>query len=203
MEEQLDEHIMGVIMAEHFPLKKGIALFGDKAEQATTEELQAIHDMGAYGPLDASKLTRDEKHDALESLFFIPGKRDGRMKSSKCAMVNKQRMHDGYDKFAGSSPTVTTKGLILSTAINAYKEWEMSIVDTGTAFLHADNDEEVLMKLRGKIVELLVQLEPTMYRKYVTVGPNGEPILYVRLLKVLYRLLRSTLLFYKKLRGGN
>ena len=60
-EEQLDDHIMGVILAQHFPLKKGIALFGDKAEQATTEELQAIHDMGTYGPLDASKLTRDEK----------------------------------------------------------------------------------------------------------------------------------------------
>ena len=57
------------------------------------------------------------------------------------------------------------------------------------------------MKLRGKIVELLVQLEPTMYQKYVTTGPNGEPILYVRLLKALYGLLRLALLFYKKLRG--
>ena len=96
---------------------------------------------------------------------------------------------------------MTTKGLILSTAIDAYEGRQMAIVDVGTAFLHADNDEEILMKLRGKIVELLVQLEPTMYRKYVTVGSNGEPILYVRLLKALYGLLRSALLFYKKLRG--
>ena len=57
------------------------------------------------------------------------------------------------------------------------------------------------MKLGGKIVELLVQLEPTMYQKYVTTGPNGEPIIYVRLLKDLYGLLRSALLFYEKLRG--
>ena len=70
-------------------------------------------------------------------------------------------------------------------------------MDIETAFLHADNNEEILMKLRGKIVELLVQLEPTMYRKYVTTGPNGEPIMYVRLLKALYGLLRLTLLFYK------
>ena len=41
-----------------------------------------------------------------------------------------------------------------------------------------------------------------MYQKYVTVRPNGEPILYVRLLKALYGLLRSALLFYKKLRGN-
>ena len=57
------------------------------------------------------------------------------------------------------------------------------------------------MKLRVKIVELLVQLELTMYQTYVTTGPNKEPILYVKLLKALYGLLRSALLFYKKLRG--
>ena len=57
------------------------------------------------------------------------------------------------------------------------------------------------MKLRGKIVELVVPLERTMYWKYVTVGPTGEPIVYVRLLKALCGLLRSALLFYKKLRG--
>ena len=85
--------------------------------------------------------------------------------------------------------------------IDAFEGQKLAIVDIGTAFFRADNDKEVLMKLRRKIVELLVQLKPTMYRKYVTVGPNGEPILYVRLLKALYGLLRSALLFYKKLRG--
>ena len=76
-EEQLDDHIMGVVMAEHFFLKKGIKLFGDKAEAATATELRAIHDMGTYEPLDASKLTREDKRDALESLLFITEKKDG------------------------------------------------------------------------------------------------------------------------------
>ena len=101
-EEQLDAHIMGVILARHFSLKKGIALFGNKAEQTTTAELQAIHDMGTYEPLDTSKLTRDEKRDALESLLFITEKRDGRFKSRKCAMGNKQRTYDEYDTSAVS-----------------------------------------------------------------------------------------------------
>ena len=83
----------------------------------------------------------------------------------------------------------------ITTAIDAYEGREMAIVDVGPAFIHADKNEE------GKISELLVQLEPTMYQKYVTVGPNKEPILYVRLMKALYGLLRSALLFYKKLRG--
>ena len=51
------------------------------------------------------------------------------------------------------------------------------------------------------MVELLVKLQPELYRKYVITGKNGEPLLYVKLLKALYGLLRSALLFYKKLAG--
>ena len=47
-EKQVDEHIFGLTLASHFPLKKGIELFGDRAEKSTTKELQAIHDMGTY-----------------------------------------------------------------------------------------------------------------------------------------------------------
>ena len=82
-----------------------------------------------------------------------------------------------------------------------HEEQDVATVDIATAFIHADNDEEIIMKLCGKIVELLVvQIEPSMYQKYKTTVPNGEHILYVKLLKALYEILRSALLFYKKLR---
>ena len=58
-----------------------------------------------------------------------------------------------------------------------------------------------MMKLRGKMVELLVQFEPSIYGKYVTTEQNKEPILCVKLLKDLYGLLILTLLFFKKLRN--
>ena len=38
-----------------------------------------------------------------------------------------------------------------------------------------------------------------MYSKYVQVGRNNKKVLYVRLKKALYGLLRSALLFYQKL----
>ena len=55
--------------------------------------------------------------------------------------------------------------------------------------------------MRGKVVELLVQLQPELYRKYVITSKNREPMLYVKLLKALYGLPKSALLFYKKLVG--
>ena len=59
-EEHVGEHIMWVILALHFSLKKGIELFGDRAEKATTKELQTIHDMSTYEPQeqDALKLSK-------------------------------------------------------------------------------------------------------------------------------------------------
>ena len=44
-EEQLDAHIVGVIFAQHFSLKKSLELFGEKADIAVQKELKQIHQM--------------------------------------------------------------------------------------------------------------------------------------------------------------
>ena len=94
-------------------------------------------------------------------------------------MSNKQCTYEGYEKSARSSPTVTTRGLIITAAIDAYEGRYVATVDIETVFLHAENNEGIIMKLRGKVVELLVQIEPSIYQKYVIAGPDGESILYV------------------------
>ena len=60
--------ILGVIMIHQYNLKKGLELFGDKAETATVKELSQIHEMGTHVPLDAGELTAEEKAKALSSL---------------------------------------------------------------------------------------------------------------------------------------
>jgi hypothetical protein len=39
-DNSLTEHLLGVILAQHYNLKKRLELFGDRAEIATTKELQ-------------------------------------------------------------------------------------------------------------------------------------------------------------------
>ena len=63
--KEVYEHIMRIILASHFSLKKGIELFGKSVEKSTTNKLQEIHDMGMYAPQTASKLSKQDKHDAL------------------------------------------------------------------------------------------------------------------------------------------
>jgi hypothetical protein len=45
----------------------------------------------------------------------------------------------------------------------------------------------------------MVQVAPTLYRKYISVDSKETAILYVKMQKAMYGLLRSALLFYKKL----
>ena len=103
-EAQVESHIMGVVLAQQYTLKKGLEKFGDRAAEATTKELKQIHDIGTYQPLDAIKLTKKERMEALSSLLFITEKKDGRIKSRKCAIGSKQRKFEGYDKAAGEAP---------------------------------------------------------------------------------------------------
>ena len=42
-EEQSDAHIVGGIFAQHFSLKKGLELFGEKSDAAVHKELSQIH----------------------------------------------------------------------------------------------------------------------------------------------------------------
>ena len=60
-------------------------------------------------------------------------------------------------------------------------------------------DKDVLMVLKGDLVEMMVQIAPQVYRKYVAVNRKGKPILYVKLQKALHGLMRASLLFYPKL----
>ena len=108
------------------------------------------------------------------------------MKIRKCAIGNKQRKFDGCDKAAGSSHTVSTDGLIVTTAVDTHEERDVATLNIPPAFLHVENDEHIIVLLKGKVDELLVQLQPELYQKYVITSKNGEPMMYVKLLKEFY-----------------
>ena len=60
-EEQSDAHIVGSIFAQHFSLKKGLELFGEKADAAVHKKLTHIHNMDTYETVYKSNLTFKDK----------------------------------------------------------------------------------------------------------------------------------------------
>jgi hypothetical protein len=66
--------------------------------------------------------------------------------------------------------------------------------------VNTDVDEDVLMVLKGELAEMMVLIAPQIYCKHITIDGKGSPVLYVKLQKALYGLMRASLLFYQKLR---
>ena len=91
--------------------------------------------------------------------------------------------------------------MIITSTIEAHEGRDVAVVDLLNTFLDADNNEQTLVLLKEKLAELMVQIDPQMYRKHIITSSKGEPMLYVRLSKALYGLLHSSLLFYRKLRA--
>jgi hypothetical protein len=98
------------------------------------------------------------------------------------------------------APTVSTESVFITAKIAAKERRKLQCYNIPTAFVNTDVDKDVLIVLRGELADMMVQIAPQVYRKYVTFDRKGTPILYVKLQKALYGLMQASLLFYRKLR---
>ena len=57
-----------------------------------------------------------------------------------------------------------TDSVYLMGTIAASEGRAQGTMNIANTFLHADNDEDVLMLLRGKLAELMVEVDPSVYR---------------------------------------
>jgi hypothetical protein len=97
-------------------------------------------------------------------------------------------------------PTVSTESTFITASIMARERRVVQCYNVPNAFMNTDANKDVLMVLKGERVDMMVQIVPQIYRKYVTMDRRGTRILYVKLPKALYGLMRASLLFYRKLR---
>ncbi len=134
---------------------------------------------------------------ALSSLLFLKEKRMGKVKGRAC--IDGAPQHAYIPKEEAALPTVSTESTFITAAIAASKRRKVRCYNIPSAFVNTDVDEDVLMVLKQELAEMMVQIAPQVCRKYVTPDKKGTPILYVKLQKALYGLMRASLLFYRKL----
>jgi hypothetical protein len=184
------------IALTQYTLKRGLKEFGSDGLVALGKEVEQLHARKVGKPVDGNNLTRDEKRATLRYLMFLSKKRCGRIKARGCADGRKQRLTT--NKEDASAPTVSIEAVMLSATIDALEGRDVATVDIPGAFMQADIDEVVHVKFEGEMAEMLVKLDPKLYRKYVK-NENGKSVLYVELLKALYGTLKAALLFWKLL----
>jgi hypothetical protein len=196
--EDREEFALGVIQ-QQCSIGAGIKKFGKRAEHRVTKELTQLHDMEVFQPIHKSDLSSEERSKAVSSLMFLKEKRDKSIKGRMCADGRKQR--ETWTNQESASPTVAMESVFITAVIATHKGRDVGCFDIPGAFLQADSDEDITMILNGPLVELMVQVAPNLYRKYITVNRKNTPILCIKMPKALYGLLMSALLFYRKLVG--
>ena len=185
-----------------YTLNKGIKRFGMEAKRSAFKEMKQLHDRIVFKPVRIENLTELEKKRAMESLMFLVEKRDKRLKSRIVANGSTQRSY--VPKEEAASPTASTDSIIVTGVVDAKQKRDVMILDIPNAFVQTtipqgEKDERIIMKIRGVLVDMLVEMSPEIYEEYV-VYEKGKKVLYVQLLKALYGMMKASVLYYKKFR---
>ena len=127
--------------------KRGIKKHGDWAIEALLKELAQLEDMNTFEPQQAQKLTHQQRIEALRIINLIKEKRDNTLKGRTCVDGRPQREY--ISKEQAASPTVSTEALLCTLVVDAHQDRYVATADIKGAYLHAEMDDYVLVKLDG------------------------------------------------------
>ena len=79
--------------------------------------------------------------------------------------------------------------------VDVFEGRDIATADIGEAFLLADIDNFVVIKVEGEVVDVLCKINP-QYSQYV-VMQYGTKVLYMQLKKALYGIMKAAVLWYE------
>ena len=106
-------------------------------------------------------LSREEKMKALSSLLFLKEKRTVDIKGRACINGAPQRSYIAKEEAA--SPTISMESTFITTSIVVHERQFVRCYNIPSAFVNTDVDEDVIMVLKGDLVEIMIQVAPEVY----------------------------------------
>eukprot|EP00957_Ditylum_brightwellii_P019022 1432122-Ditylum_brightwellii.AAC.1 len=104
----------------------------------------------------------------MESLIFLTEKRDKSVKARTCANGSTQRSYISREETA--SPTAATESVRITGFIEAKQQRDLITLDVPNAFVQIpmpQGKDTVIKKIRGVLVDILVDLCPRVYDEYI------------------------------------
>jgi hypothetical protein len=104
-----------------------------------------------------------------------------------------------------ASPMAELESIMITGVIKAKEERDIMTCNIPNAFIQAllpkkdPGEDRVLMKITGVLVDMLVDINPELYRPAMVLE-NQKKVLYVEVLKAIYGMLKAALLWYKTFR---
>jgi hypothetical protein len=181
-------------------LKAGLKEWGKKGFKAAHSEMKKLHLSKTFKPNNWRELSKAQRQTVLESHMFLKLKQDGNIKGRNVAGGNKQ--HDYISNEDASSPTVAAESVLLSCIIDAEKHRDVAVVDIPIVFVQTcvENEKDMaFIKIRGILVDILVEISPEAYKSYVSQDKKGNKQFLVQCQNALYVTMVAILLYYRKL----
>ena len=186
-----------------YPFQRGLKVFGEKGKKAALKELKQLHDRVCFTPIAVKDMDPIERKRAQEALLLLTEKRDGTIKGR--AVYNGKKTRDWLSKEDTASPTVTLESSFVTGVIDAHENRNVMCADIPNAFIQTpmpwkERGERVMMKITGRLVDMMVEMDPDVYGPYV-VFENGRKVIYVLVRRAIYGQLDASLQWYHKFRA--
>jgi hypothetical protein len=193
--QQAAPDVVAMIMTQ-LSLKAGLKQWGTRARKAVHSEMKQLHFRDTFKPLNRHEMTPEQNKTVLESHLFLKEKRDSSIKGRIVAGGNKQR--DYVPQEDSSSPTVATESVLLTCIIDADEERDVAVIDIPNVFIQTrieDEDDLAIIKIRGILVDMLLEIAPDIYKDFVTTDFKQ---LIVQFQNAIYGTMVASLLYYQK-----
>ena len=150
--------------------------------------------MGAYRvvfeSISRNDLTEQEQNISMASLISLVQKRYDKIKAMMVANSSTQGAY--IDRDDAVSPMAEGYAISITGAIESKQGRYVIIKNVPNAFVqtqvpHDKEDERIIMKIQGALVDTLYKIRPVNDEPYVRFDKkSGEKILYMRISKALY-----------------
>jgi len=181
----------------HISVKSAMKQFGDVATTSSlTTELKTLHERGTWEPVMWSQLSNAQKKSVIRSFIFLKDKylADSTFEKLKSRLVGGGHMQDRGLYGNVASPTGAIVSLFIIAIIAIFEKRKVATADIASAYINADMDVEVFMRIDKECSSILCKIESS-YLKYL----NHDGSLVVKLKKALYGCIQSALLWYREL----
>ena len=182
--------------------KCGFEKHQQKAYDEMIREMKGIDDRNSWIPVLQRNLTEKQKGKIIQAIALIAEKY--KMNDQQLELVLKGRLcADGRREDISmflegdlAAPTVQILALFSMLSVAAAKNSHIMTFDIGQAFLNADIENEVYVRLDQRLAEMLIMIKPD-YKKF----QNKNGTLVLKLLKALYGTKEAAKLWYNHFKG--
>ncbi|CAJ1956240.1 unnamed protein product [Cylindrotheca closterium] len=163
----------GLNFIQQYYINQGLKKFGDDGKDAVDKELRQMLLRDCFTPKFVKDMTASEGKKAQSAMMLLEEKQ--------------------FEK--------KIKGRLVYRGDGTQRQRCMTL-DVPNAFIQTympdakEGEDRVYMKITGMMVQILIDMAPE-YRKYVVLE-NGKRVTYVRVLRAIYGMLQSSLLFYNQ-----